>query len=339
MTEPPLDPPPTELAIVEELNEELESSPSTSTSKTSPHKLLTGFWQKATEKITPHLPVDRFAQMIVGWFGVREEKVAEILATVRAKLPTTEAILIGKPQAGKSSIVRGLTGVSAEIIGSGFRPHTQHSQRYAYPSEELPLLIFTDTVGLGDVNQDPQRIIEDIAGNLEKQNERAKILILTVKINDFAVDTLKNIAQQLRQRHPAIPCLLVATCLHEVYPPTLTAHPPYPPAIEELNRAFKAMDKGLGAICDRSILIDFTLEADGFTPVFYGLEALRDALAELLPAAESQAIHQLLDSEAGEQIGNLYRDVGRHYILAFSVIAATLAAVRAGRTTSRPPQP
>lgn len=329
MTEPPLDPPSTELAPVNTLNEELTASPSTP--ETSSHNLLTGFWQKATEgiahRLPVNLPVERFAQMIVGWFGVSEEKIAEILATVRAKLPTTEAILIGKPQAGKSSIVRGLTGISAEIIGSGFRPHTQHTQRYAYPSEELPLLIFTDTVGLGDVNQDPQRIIEDIAGDLEKENKRAKILILTVKINDFAVDTLKTIAQQLRQRYPAIPCLLVVTCLHEVYPPTLTDHPPYPPDVEELSRAFKAMDEGLGAICDRSILIDFTLEEDGFTPVFYGLDALRDALAELLPAAESQAIHQLLDSEAGEQIGNLYRDVGRHYILAFSVIAATLAAV------------
>ena len=96
-------------------------------------------------------------------------RLAEILETVRAELPTTEALLIGKPQAGKSSIVRGLTGVSAEIVGQGFRPHTQHTQRYAYPSNELPLLIFTDTVGLGDVNQDTQAIIQELVGDLQQE--------------------------------------------------------------------------------------------------------------------------------------------------------------------------
>jgi uncharacterized protein (DUF697 family) len=74
-------------------------------------------------------------------------------------------------------------------------------------------------------------------------------------------------------------------------------------------------------------MIDFTLEEDEYTPVFYGLEALRDTLAELLPEAEAGAIHQLLDQGASEQIGNLYRDIGRRYMGAFAVIAATLAAV------------
>lgn len=91
------------------------------------------------------------------WFSIDEAQVAEILERVRSELPTTEAVLMGKPQSGKSSIVRGLTGVSAEIIGQGFRPHTQHTQRYAYPSDDLPLIIFTDTVGLGDVSRDTQR--------------------------------------------------------------------------------------------------------------------------------------------------------------------------------------
>ena len=95
-------------------------------------------------------------------------QVAEILETIRAELPTTEALLLGKPQAGKSSIVRGLTGVSAEIIGQGFRPHTQNTQRYAYPANDLPLLIFTDTVGLGDVSQDTEAIIQELIGDLQQ---------------------------------------------------------------------------------------------------------------------------------------------------------------------------
>jgi uncharacterized protein (DUF697 family)/predicted GTPase len=288
---------------------------------------ITGVWNDATARLSQILPVEQAAQTMVQWFSIDEKRVREILKTVRAELPTTEALLIGKPQAGKSSIVRGLTGVSAEIVGQGFRPHTQHTKRYAYPSSDLPLLIFTDTVGLGDVNQETQTIIDELIGDLQQKSSRARILILTVKINDFATDTLRQIARQLRQQYPDIPCLLAVTCLHEIYPPDTADHPPYPPDYEEIKRAFSAIEQAFADSCDRAVAIDFTLEEDGYTPVFYGLEALRDILADLLPEAEARAIHQLLDNEVGEQIGNLYRDVGRRYISAFAVMAATLAAV------------
>ena len=288
---------------------------------------LTAVWNNATTGLTQLLPVNEVAQTVVQWFSVSDAQVAEILATIRAELPTTEALLIGKPQAGKSSIVRGLTGVSAEIIGQGFRPHTQNTQRYAYPSNDLPLLIFTDTVGLGDVNQNTEAIIQELVGDLQEETRRARVLILTVKINDFATDTLREITQRLRQQYPDIPCLLAVTCLHEVYPPRTADHPDYPPDFAQVNRAFLAMQSAFGKLCNRSVLIDFTLEEDGYHPVFYGLEALRDNLAELLPEAEAKTIYQLLDKQAGEKIGNLYRDAGRRYILPFSIMAATLAAV------------
>jgi uncharacterized protein (DUF697 family)/predicted GTPase len=288
---------------------------------------ISGVWNQTTARLMKVLPVDKISQTVVGWFSVSETQVAEILETIRAELPTTEALFIGKPQAGKSSIVRGLTGVSAEIVGQGFRPHTQHTQRYAYPSTDLPVLIFTDTVGLGDVNQDTQVIIQELIGDLQQESRRAKILILTVKINDFATDTLRQITQQLRQKYPDIPCLLAVTCLHEVYPPGTDDHPAYPPDFEEVNRAFTAMQQAFSGLYDRAVLIDFTLEEDGYTPVFYGLEALRDAIAELLPEAEARTIHQLLDEGTGKQLGNLYRDVGRRYVLVFAIVSATIAAV------------
>ena len=284
-------------------------------------------WKTATGRLVNLWPLELAARRAKQWFSVSDTQVADILAAVRAKLPTTEALLLGKPQAGKSSIVRGLTGVSAEIVGQGFRPHTQHTERYAYPSSDLPLLIFTDTVGLGDVNQDTQAIIQELSQDLQQESHRARVLILTVKINDFATDTLRQMAQQLRRQYPDIPCLLAVTCLHEVYPPSATDHPPYPPDYEAVIRAFTAIQQAFADIADRAVLIDFTLEEDGFTPVFYGLEALQDTLADLLPEAEARAIYQLLDQDAGQQLGDLYRDAGRHYIMAFAVIAATIAAV------------
>jgi uncharacterized protein (DUF697 family)/predicted GTPase len=284
-------------------------------------------WSNAATRVGALLPTQQVAKVIVQWFTVDEAQVADMLAAIRAKLPTTEALLIGKPQAGKSSIVRGLTGVSAEIVGQGFRPHTQHTNRYTYPSNELPLLIFTDTVGLGDVNQDTEAIVQDLLGDLKQTTQQARVLILTVKITDFAIDSLRQIAQRLRQQHPEIPCLLAITCLHELYPPEVTNHPDYPPQFTEIHRVSQALQKGLEGLFDRTVLIDFTLEEDGYTPVFYGLEAFRDTLTELLPEAEARTIYQLLDQEMGQDIGNLYRDIGRRYSLAFAVMAATIAAV------------
>jgi uncharacterized protein (DUF697 family)/predicted GTPase len=295
---------------------------------------LADIWNKTTAgitKILPNLPVkegvNQLAQKMGQWFSVSDQQVAEILAAVRAELPTTEALLLGKTQAGKSSLVRGLTGVSAEIVGQGFRPHTQYTERYSYPSSDLPLLIFTDTVGLGDINQDTEALTNELVQELEKKSNSARVLILTVKINDFATETLRQVAQKLRKLYPNIPCLLVVTCLHEIYPPNTDNHPDYPPEFAEVQRVFTAIKTDFDKLCDRSLLIDFTLEEDGYNPVFYGLEALRDNLAELLPEAEAKAIYQLLDKQNREKIGNLYKDTGRRLILPFSIMAATLAAV------------
>ena len=284
---------------------------------------ISKIWHRTTANLKPLLPSKQIAE----WFTIDETEIAQILTTIREQLPTTEALLVGKPQAGKSSIVRGLTGVSAEIIGQGFRPHTQHTKRYAYPSDELPLLIFTDTVGLGDVEQDLEAVETELLEELKQENNRARIIIFTLKINDFATDTLRKIAQKLRQQYPHLPCLLVVTCLHEIYPTEVEDHPPYPPAYEDLERAFEEIKGNFQGLYDQAVLIDFTLEEDGYNPVFYGLEALTNQLAQLLPEAEAQAMHQLLNQETTQKISNLYRDVGRRYILAFSIMAATLAAV------------
>ena len=293
---------------------------------------ITGSWHQATGKVMQILPVDKATQIVNNWFRVDETQVAEILATVRAQLPTTEALLIGKPQAGKSSIVRGLTGVSAEIVGQGFRPHTQSTARYNYPSSELPLLVFTDTVGLGDIDRDTNTLIQELIGDLEAETSRPRIIILTVKINDFAIDTLRKIAKELRQKYPQIPCLLAVTCLHEVYPNTQTEHPESPTSIEAVDRAFTAIQQAFVGLFDRAVLIDFTLPEDGYTPEFYGLETMRTTLADLLPEAEARAISQLLAGTAtsdahSNKLGNIYRDVARRYILPCAIAAGAVAAI------------
>ena len=261
-------------------------------------------------------------------FTVNEAQIAAHLEAVRAQLPTTEVILIGKPQAGKSSIVRGMTGQPADIVGQGFRPHTRSTQQYPYPSAELPLLIFTDTVGLGDVERDPAGIIEDLTQTLKADAARSRIFILTIKITDFANDSLRQIITQLKKDFPQIPCILALTCLHELYPSPTDDHPDYPPQFEAIARTARTTEANFGTLSDRTLLLDFTLEEDDYHPVFYGLPALQQALDDLLPQAQAQAIHQLLETDAqGRAIGDLYRRVARHYISAFAVMAGIVAAV------------
>lgn len=288
---------------------------------------LTKVFHNTKSSIRRLFPVQQITQKTFDFFSVNESQIAEILEAVRAQLPTTEALLIGKTQAGKSSIVRGLTGVSADIVGQGFRPHTQHTERYSYPSDDLPLLIFTDTIGLGDVSQNTSNLIQDLTADLQQNNNLARIFILTVKINDFATDTLREVIQQLRKSYPQIPCLLVVTCLHELYPTSSIQHPTYPPDFDEIFRPFSSIQESFKNLFDLSVLIDFTLEEDGYNPVFYGLDSLRDSLTKLLPEAQANTIHQLLDDEVSSKLGNIYRDVARRYILAFTIIAATIAAV------------
>jgi 50S ribosome-binding GTPase len=155
---------------------EQPAAPATRTAWTD--RLADG-WQTTTDRVLQILPVDKAAETVTKWFSVDETQVAEILASVRAQLPTTEALLIGKPQAGKSSIVRGLTGVSAEIVGQGFKPHTQSTTRYNYPSQELPLLVFTDTVGLGDIDRDTNSLIQELVGDLDAETSRPRILLFS----------------------------------------------------------------------------------------------------------------------------------------------------------------
>jgi uncharacterized protein (DUF697 family)/predicted GTPase len=261
------------------------------------------------------------------WFKPDAAAMAKILAEVRSQLPTTEVVLIGKPQAGKSSIVRAITGVSDDIIGQGYRPHTQHTQRYNFPAEELPLLVFTDTVGLGDGVSETTAVSEELRQELTTANH-AKIIILTIKISDFATATLRPILQQIRAQHPEVPCLLAVTCLHEAYPASQTDHPAYPPDLPAIDRAFTQIQQDFAGLYDRAMLLDFTRPEDGFTPVFYGLDGLVENLAHLLPEAESGAIAQLLvDRGTQDQLGNIYRDAARRYMLPFAIMAGTLAAV------------
>src|SRR4051812_10116059 len=127
--------------------------------------------------------------------------------------------LFGKSQSGKSSIIRYLTGLTDISIGLGFRPTTRQSAIYDFPSSEAPLLRFLDTRGLGEVRYDP-------AEDLAKFNDEAQLVIVTVRLNDMALEPILEALHRIRKARPQRPVVLAVTTLHLAYPQQ--QHPPYP---------------------------------------------------------------------------------------------------------------
>ena len=85
---------------------------------------------------------------------VDPEQLAAAIGVAREKQPLPVLWLIGKAQAGKTSIIRALTGSEAAEIGNGFQPCTRTARFYDFPAE-APVARFLDTRGLGEVTYDP----------------------------------------------------------------------------------------------------------------------------------------------------------------------------------------
>lgn len=229
-------------------------------------------------------------QRIIG--TLREPEVdqtvlAEALGAARARAPVPVLWLLGKTQAGKTSIIRTLTGSDDAAIGNGFQPCTRSARFYDFPAG-MPVLRFLDTRGLGERAYDPS---EDIAFC----ESSAHLVMAVVKISDPGQEAVFDVVRAVRRRHPDWPVLLALTGLHELYPPG-AGHPlPYPfdpgqasdssgwPA--DIARACQAQRDRLGALAGdapvRPVLVDLTLPEDGFVPHDYGRDALWSAIEAL----------------------------------------------------------
>lgn len=256
---------------------------------------------------------------------VNEEEAARALEIARQSLPAPIIWLLGKSQAGKTSIIRGLTGAEHTEIGGGFRPCTRTSEIYDFPTKVEPIVRFLDTRGLGEASYDPQ---EDI--NLCQ--EQAHLVLLVVRAMDHALAPLIEPLREIRRKHPRWPIIVAQTCLHDGYSSRDMQHPlPYPydkwPPREvptDLVRSLQSQRDVLSEFTDRFVAIDFTLPDDGYLETLYGVEALWNAIEDAHPhglraiLSESPEIHQ--DWSAGRM------RLAQRQILSYSVAAGVLAA-------------
>lgn len=259
--------------------------------------------------------------------------------------PIPRLWLLGKTGSGKTSIIRYLTGASGAEIGNGFKPQTRFSQQYDFPDDDVPLVQFLDTRGLGEAGYDPR-------ADLDAFQDNTHLLIVTVRLTDQATDVLTSPLAKIRNANPSRPVLLVITCLHDAYTPKPNElqHPtPDPfdalphegfrqpslsPSLEEnlievitpdfsrlLNEKFKKFE----GLFDYWTAIDLTKPEEGFDEVEFGGERLKSAIIELLPEVYRQAILQIED--LNQLLTEAQQSRVAPVIMAHCLLAASAAVV------------
>ncbi|MDC8444449.1 MAG: DUF697 domain-containing protein [Nitrosomonas sp.] len=256
---------------------------------------------------------------------VDEVLLEKSLYEAREKVPVPVLWLIGKTQAGKTSIIRALTGSETAEIGNGFQPCTRLSRFYDFPAE-APVVRFLDTRGLGEVAYDPGDDIQYCESN-------AHLLIAVMKVADIRQQSVFDVLRAVRARHPDWPLLIVQTGLHECYPPDGRHVLPWPYGQEpfsdtvpsDLKRALRAQREAAkdlpGHAPIRWLAVDLTLPEDGYDPPDYGLEALWQAIEAL----SSLGLENLLSSTA--QVQDLYERTAHQHIVGYATTAAGLGAL------------
>ena len=257
--------------------------------------------------------------------GVDETSLEESLREARKNMPVPVLWLLGKTQAGKTSIIRALTGSETAEIGNGFQPCTRSSRFYDFPAD-APLVRFLDTRGLGEVSYDP-------SDDIDYCESQAHLIIAVMKVADNNQDAVIDVLHSTRELHPEWPLLIVQTGLHELYSDGSThvspwpyGNVPWPDTVpNELRRALHAQrsaaDKlpGFAPVC--WVAVDLTLPEDGFESPNYGLEALWSAI-ELL---SSLGLQHLLSGD--KDLQDLYARTAHRHIVGYSITAAGLGAL------------
>lgn len=247
------------------------------------------------------------------------------LQAARARQPLPVLWLIGKAQAGKTSIIRALTGSSAAEIGNGFQPCTRRTQFYDFPAQ-TPVVRFLDTRGLGEVEYAP-------AEDISYCETQAHLILGVMKATDVRQDAVREVLHAVRQRHPEWPVLIAQTGLHEGYALGQEHVQPYPyrdtpwspQLLPNLVRAILAQRQNIGTLPGSApaqwVALDFTQPEDGWEPADYGLEALWESISEI----SAHGWQARLRGDGG--VRDVYASAAHPHIVGHALAAAGVGAL------------
>ncbi|MBB1125118.1 YcjF family protein [Thiospirillum jenense] len=254
------------------------------------------------------------------------EQLQHLLTSARPAETLPVIWLLGKTQAGKSSIVRALTANPDVLIGNGFQPCTRTLAYFDYPAA-APVVRFLDTRGLGEVAYDPSE-------DLRWCESQAHLLLGVMRADDPNPQPIFTALRELRQRHPEWPLVIAQTSLHTLYPADLDHPQPYPFAQEseswptavppDLVRALRQQRASAGKFAGAAphwVAVDFTMPEDGYPPADYGLTALWQVIETVYQQ------HLWAQLHGGDEVRDLYARTSHPHIVGYALAAGALGAL------------
>lgn len=234
--------------------------------------------------------------------------------------------LLGKSQAGKSSIIQAITGSTQIEIGNGCRPCTRTSTIYDFPCAEDSLFRFLDTRGIGEAFYTPE---EDLA----YAEQQAHGILVVMRACDPGQESIKRVLAEVRKRKRSWPVVLVQTTLHQGYPdgaehphPYCFDRSPLPDTVpSDLARALAYQQRDFAGLFDRHVAIDFTHPEDGYAPRLYGEDALWAALGEIVPLGYRTVLASTPEALTG--VRDILFQTAHPHIISYSTIAGVAAMV------------
>ena len=258
-------------------------------------------------------------------FSPKAKNMESKIDEVKQRLPIPVFWLLGKSQAGKSSIIRALTGNDAAVIGNGFQPCTKRSWFYDFPSSSHPMLRFLDTRGLGETAYIPGEDIEWCAN-------QAHLLMVVLRSLDMNQAEVVDAVLNIHKQHPNWPIIVVQTTLHEGYVGDAGHIEPYPyhqtpfPAQvpHALVQVLLHQRDWFKSVPTQFVPVDLTLPVDGFEPIYYGLDALWVAIESALPAG---VIGLLRGTEHHKALLDFHAQQARPHLIGYALLNAGLGAI------------
>ncbi|WP_334063333.1 YcjF family protein [Limimaricola cinnabarinus] len=210
--------------------------------------------------------------------------------------------MLGRTGAGKSSLIRVLTGLSEIVVGNGYASCTRTSRKFDFPQDQ-PLVRFLDTRGLGEAGYDPE---EDLVAS----EGHSRAIIVVARLDDPVQGEIVDALQDVLSRHPKMEVLLVHTGADLVPDPAARDRARSATAARYMKAAGRALPE-----------VVISLPRDG-APTAEQMEALTDALVEVLPNAGLA----LREEAASDAEARAFRDV-RRTVLFYAGIAGGSDAV------------